>query len=103
MINMLEKMAQPKRVSLQEMARLLNRCEKTFRKYVIQYQIPHIRLGRDMLFDPSEVENYLTEMTMKNLELENNTISKDEKSKGKKTKINLNKPNTRYAKLLGLS
>ncbi len=47
------------RITLSEMAIRLNRSAKTFRKYVILYKIPHIKLGRDMLFDPSKVERFL--------------------------------------------
>jgi hypothetical protein len=54
------------RISLKEMAQRLNRCPKTFRKYVIEYQIPHICLGRDMLFNAVEVEDFLTALTLKN-------------------------------------
>lgn len=46
-------------LNLSEMASRLNRCTKTFTKYVDQYDIPHIRLGRDLLFDPVKVETYL--------------------------------------------
>jgi excisionase family DNA binding protein len=53
------------RITLREMAQRLNRCPKTFRKYVIEYQIPHICLGRDMLFNAVEVENFLTKLTLK--------------------------------------
>lgn len=42
-----------------EMAARLNRCSKTFLKYVDKYDIPHIRLGRDLLFDPVKVKDYL--------------------------------------------
>jgi hypothetical protein len=41
------------------MAAHLNRSPRTFRKYVDEYRIPHIRLGRDLLFDPREVADYL--------------------------------------------
>lgn len=48
-------------LSLNEMAAQLNRCGKTFAKYVRKYDIPHIRLGRDMLFDPERVIAFLEE------------------------------------------
>ncbi len=54
------------RITLKEMAKRLNRCAKTFRKYVIEYEIPHICLGRDMLFNAAEVENYLSNFTLMN-------------------------------------
>lgn len=50
---------QERLLSLSEMATRLNRCTKTFIKYVDAYDIPHIRLGRDLLFDPVKVETYL--------------------------------------------
>jgi excisionase family DNA binding protein len=93
-----------RRVTLKEMARLLNRCEKTFRKYVVEYQIPHICLGRDMLFNVEEVESYLKNMTMMN---ENSTsaaaATTKSKSKSKRNKTNLDKSKNKYANLLGLS
>jgi len=46
-------------LTLSQMAERLNRCPKTFRKYVEELDIPHIRLGRDFLFDPDEVTAYL--------------------------------------------
>ena len=58
------KMNNENRITLKEMAQKLNRCPKTFRKYVVEYQIPHICLGRDMLFDTTEVENYLSNLTL---------------------------------------
>lgn len=47
----------------QEMAQRLNRCQKTFAKYVRSYGIPHIKLGRDMLFDEVEVIAFLKDMS----------------------------------------
>lgn len=92
-----------KRVTLKEMARLLHRCDRTFRKYVVEYKIPHIRLGRDMLFSVAEVESYLKNLTAAS-EI-SNTIGKISKSTSK-TKRNLtdfNKSKNKYANLLGLS
>lgn len=48
------------RIKLPEMARLLSRSAKQFRADVKKYNIPHLRLGRDKLFDPEEVERFLT-------------------------------------------
>lgn len=95
-------MSKEPRITLKEMAQQLNRCPKTFRKYVIEYQIPHICLGRDMLFDAVEVENYLSNFTIMNLP----TIRgvQDITAKRVKNKTNSkNKSNNRYASLLGLS
>ena len=47
------------RLTLSEMSERLHRSTKTFRKYVLQYDIPHIRLGRDLLFDEKEVVAHL--------------------------------------------
>lgn len=47
------------RVKLPEMARLLSRSPKQFRRDVANYEIPHLKLGRDKLFDPEEVEQLL--------------------------------------------
>lgn len=91
------------RVTLKEIARLMNRCEKTFRKYVIKYKIPHIRLGRDMLFDVAEVENHLRKLTMAEQIAEFNENSFEPKAKTTKTRPNSNKSKNRYAELLGLS
>ena len=92
------------RITLKDMAQRLNRCPKTFRKYVIEYQIPHICLGRDMLFNAAEVENYLSTLTLaKQPSVQLVQASATGKSK---TKGNLNKPEktrNRYASLLGLS
>lgn len=46
-----------------EMAQRLNRCKKTFAKYVRAYEIPHIKLGRDMLFDEAEVIAFLKNLS----------------------------------------
>ncbi len=92
------------RITLKEMAQRLNRCPKTFRKYVIEYQIPHICLGRDMLFDAAEVENYLSNLTLMNrAESQQIQGSTAKKSKTKKGEKNSNKLRNKYANLLGLS
>ena len=48
-------------VKLPVMARLLSRSVKQFRDDVDNYQIPHIKLGRDKLFDPEKVAHHLSE------------------------------------------
>lgn len=86
------------------MASYLNRCEKTFRKYVSEYKIPHIRLGRDMLFNIEEVENYLLNLTMTDMySSERKKPEKKKISHGKKNLPNQNKTQNKYAKLLGIS
>lgn len=92
------------RITLKEMAQKLNRCPKTFRKYVVKYQIPHICLGRDMLFNAAEVENYLAALTLANLpSVESSQISKTRISKTNKNSNKPDKSRNRYASLLGLS
>lgn len=54
------------RIKLPEMARLLSRSIKQFRADVCNYQIPYIQLGRNKLFDPQEVEQYLIEYKLSN-------------------------------------
>ncbi len=91
------------RVTLKEMARILHRCEKTFRKYVGEYKIPHIRLGRDMLFNVAEVENHLRNFTITTQNIEPVKNSSGARSKSKRTLTNSDKSKNRYANLLGLS
>ncbi len=52
-----------RRLTLSEIASEYNRCTKTFRKYVIDLGIPHIKLGRDMLFDRDQVRDFLEKRT----------------------------------------
>jgi excisionase family DNA binding protein len=93
-----------KRLTLKQMANHLNRCEKTFRKYVVEYKIPHIRLGRDMLFDAEEVEIYLLNLTMKDDFTEADKKIETARKFGVKNKLSkLNKSQNKYAKLLGIS
>jgi len=47
-------------IKLPEMARLLSRSVKQFRADVRNHSIPHLRLGRDKLFDPDLVIGYLS-------------------------------------------
>ncbi len=97
-------MSKENRLTLREMAQRLSRCPKTFRKYVIEYQIPHICLGRDMLFDAAEVENYLSNFTRINQSsTQEVTIQIAGKSKTKSNTKNSDKSRNRYANLLGLS
>ncbi len=92
------------RITLKEMAQRLNRCPKTFRKYVIEYQIPHICLGRDMLFNAIEVENFLTILALKKQSsIEQVQVPNTKKSKTKGIFKNLDQSRNRDASLLGLS
>ena len=91
-------------VTVKQMSALLNRCERTFRKYVRQYKIPHIRLGRDMLFNPPEVENYLKNLTLVNQPGDPAAANYfKEKLKTKRNVNSLNNSRNKYARLLGLS
>ncbi len=92
------------RITLKEMAQRLNRSPKTFRKYVIEYQIPHICLGRDMLFNAAEVENYLSNFTLMNQSLTRKSEAAiSGKLKTKRNSKKLEQSRNRYASLLGLS
>ncbi len=92
------------RITLKEMAQKLNRCPKTFRKYVIEYQIPHICLGRDMLFNAAEVENYLSNFTLMNQSsTRKSEAAVSRKLKTKRNSKKLEQSRNRYASLLGLS
>jgi hypothetical protein len=55
-----------KRLTLTQIAERYNRCTKTFLKYVDELGIPHIKLGRDRLFDPVEVDAYLRTIDRQN-------------------------------------
>ncbi len=90
------------RITLKEMAQKLNRCPKTFRKYVVEYQIPHICLGRDMLFNAVEVEKFLSNLTLINqLSAHHVQVSNAKKSKTKLNSKNLDQSKDRYASMLG--
>ncbi len=92
------------RITLKEMANRLNRCPKTFRKYVIEYQIPHICLGRNMLFSAVEVEEFLSNLTLINQSSSRRVqIPNTKQSKTKRNLKNRDQSKNRYASLLGLS
>ena len=95
------KMNTENRITLKEMAQRLNRCPKTFRKYVVEYQIPHICLGRDMLFNAVEVEEFLSNLTLTNQSSVQMLVMR--KSKTKQNTNKLGKSRNRYPSLLGLS
>jgi hypothetical protein len=52
-------------LTLSQMAERLNRSSKTFLKYVSLYDVPHIRMGRDLLFDEGKVVAHLEKITEK--------------------------------------
>lgn len=82
--------------TLKESAAHFGVTEKTFRKYVIKYKIPHVRFGRVRLFDLQRVEIFL----------ENISFDFSEKREFTPLKVKNNVraigSNNRYAKLLGL-
>ena len=51
------------RVKLRVMSQMLSRCSKQFKQDVKKYDIPQLKTGRDLLFYPKEVEEYLLELT----------------------------------------
>lgn len=51
-------------MTLKEIASKYDRTPKTFRKYVLELGIPHVRLGRSMIFDPGKVERFLEGKTL---------------------------------------
>lgn len=57
-------------LSLSDMAERLGCCAKTFRRHVLKQGIPHIRLGKRLLFDPNRVELYLETIQMEKAKLE---------------------------------
>jgi hypothetical protein len=82
-----------KRIPLKQMAEMYSRCTKTFRKYVIDLGIPHVTLGRDMLFDPVEVDTFLRRQTI---------VPETPSLAPKQAKKTKTKKSTRYEELLGL-
>lgn len=81
------------------MARELCFCEKTFKKYVKQYNIPHGGLGRNMRFDPNEVWSHLKKLA---------TVDSPEKQTDLKAKkiskraADTSPASDRYSQMLGL-
>lgn len=87
-------------VTLKEMARYLNRCERTLRKYVAEYDIPHIRLGRDLLFNRLEVENFLKTKTVS--EIKKESLKEPKKKFKPELKLPYKYKENRFASLLKL-
>ncbi len=86
-----------KRIKLSEIAELLSRGAEQFRKEVIKYAIPHLRLGRDHLFDSEEVIEFLSAQIRKPEEVEMNSsllAFSDEYKTEKVTSDTRNKSNT---------
>lgn len=85
------------KLTLNEMAERLKISPKTLKKYVTEYQIPHIGIGRLMRFDGVKVETYL-----ENLEKEK-TERAEIRSFSPQRKISLKSANpnkSRYESLL---
>jgi len=57
---------QSQKLTLSEMAARMHRSTKTFAKYVHKLSIPHIKLGKEFLFDAEEVEKFLAAHTEAN-------------------------------------
>ena len=55
------------KLTLAEIAVAYNRCSKTFLKYVELLSIPHVKLGRDRLFDKDEVDQFLKQLNESSL------------------------------------
>ena len=77
-----------KHIRLAEMAELLSRGAEQFKREVVRYAIPHLRLGDDQLFDPEEVVRFLSsqasdskEVERKNVFLSANRLQSTEDSK----------------------
>ena len=92
-------------IKLSDMARLLSRSSKQFKKDVEIYNIPCIKLGRTLLFNSKKVTAYLYEL---NSELKTYSIpNKANQKKGlaKESAVS-RKPKTdsveRYKRLVGL-
>ncbi|MFN6965257.1 MAG: hypothetical protein ACK4S4_16035 [Pyrinomonadaceae bacterium] len=66
------------RLTLIEIAAEYHRHPKTFRKYVLKLDIPHVKLGRDMLFDRDQVRDFLESLGESKLrvDLKRKTVSK---------------------------
>jgi len=90
------------RIKLPEMARLLSRSIKQFRADVCNYQIPHIQLGRNKLFDPIEVERYLTEYKHTPLPISVNKTTNISPTKSSRINKSNSSQSNRYQSLLGL-
>lgn len=52
----------PKLVRNYGMARLLSVSQRTLKIWVDTYHIPHIKMGRAVLYDPDQVVAYLKEL-----------------------------------------
>ena len=92
------------RVKLPEMARILSRSTKQFRADVKRYAIPHLQLGRDKLFNPEEVEEFLTASQEISVTLKSTELLMGSKSLAASNATNSETLNTkRYKSLLGLT
>lgn len=87
-------------IKLSEMAKLLNRSAKQFRKDVAKQMIPHIILGKTKMFDQTEVENFLRSQTTNSAEIEVN--KKNKRRKTSNSPKNKSTENLHYKELLGL-
>ena len=92
-----------KRIKLPEMAELLSRSSKQFRKDIRNHKIPFILLGRTKLFDPVEVFEFLKKQSRLSQEqvLSDNFLRKGKIGKKKSAANFANK--ARYKKLLDIN
>lgn len=86
--------------TLHEIAAEYRVCDKTFRRRVRELGIPHIKLGREMLFVPEKVERYLEELTRSNVKA--NVLDFKPKPSKKITKQKRAGDRGRYASMVGL-
>lgn len=88
------------RIDLHEISKSYRKHPTTFLRYVKKLNIPHIKLGGTMLFDPDQVERYLEEVTMASQPPEIDLSAKPLQKK--KTTRKSGAQRSRYADLLGL-
>lgn len=87
------------RIDLHEIAKIYRKHPKTFLRYVRKLNIPHIKLGGSMLFDPNQVERFLEEVTQAQPLLPDLSAKPLPK---KRTTPTRQAERARYAELLGL-
>jgi len=54
-----------KYLNVKELSRLTGLKQSTIYQWVSQGKIPHIKLGRKILFDPDEINKWIDENTVK--------------------------------------
>lgn len=51
--------AEPLLLDMHQAARALNIGERTLARYVAEGEIPHVRIGRRLLFDPADLRQWI--------------------------------------------